>query len=191
MLRLPDVKEANVSGKKVFLRLDLDVPLDDGQILDDSRLLGGMETLNCLLKNGAMVLIAGHLGRPADQFEKRFSLTPIAEWFSAKLEVNSSKFRIDEFDAWKIGESITLLENLRFFKEEGHNDPVFSEKLAKLAEIYVNDSFAASHRSHASIVYSPVQTPTSKTVFTFSFLNSFNRAGNSPAKRFFQLTIRS
>ena len=165
MLKLPDVREANVQGKKVFLRLDLDVPIEyqisniKYQISDDSRLLGGMETLNYLLKNGAMVLIAGHLGRPADQFEKRFSLEPIAEWFSARLEVQSKKSKIGEFDAWKIGESITLLENLRFFKEEGHNDPVFSEKLAKLAEIYVNDAFAASHRSHASIVGVPKFLP--------------------------------
>lgn len=159
MLKLPDVKEASVQGKKVFLRLDLDVPLENGQILDDSRLLAGLPTIELLLKSKAKIIIAGHLGRPADQFEKRFSLKPIAEWFSAELEVNSSKFRIDEFDAWKIGESITLLENLRFFKEEGYNDSEFAKKLAKLAEIYVNDSFAASHRSHASIVGLPKLLP--------------------------------
>jgi len=151
MYKLPDLKTANVNGKKVFLRTDLDVPIENGQIGDDTRLLDGLDTLNYLLDNGAHVILAGHLGRPEGKDEK-LSLKPIADWFAQKFHSNAKEGKLGDFDGWQILNNLYLLENLRFHKEEEASDPVFSQKLASLTEIYVNDAFASSHRAHASVV---------------------------------------
>ena len=151
MINLPDLKTANVKAKKVFLRIDLDVPIEKGQIEDDTRLLDGFDSLNYLLDNGAHVILAGHLGRPEGKDEK-LSLKPIADWYAQKFHSTVKEGKLGDFDGWQILNNIYLLENLRFYKEEEANDPVFSQKLASLTEIYVNDAFASSHRNHSSIV---------------------------------------
>ncbi|MEK7450992.1 MAG: phosphoglycerate kinase [Patescibacteria group bacterium] len=163
-MQLPNLKDAKINGKRVFLRLDTDVPIEDGKIIDDSRLKAGLPTLEFLWKNGAKVIIAGKLGRPTGlNYEARIknhglSLKPVAEWFAKKLNnVHNSQFiihdsKLGEFEGWEIGQNIFLLENLRFYKGEETNDQIFARKLASLADIYVNDAFAVSHRNHASIV---------------------------------------
>ena len=160
MYKLPDLKTAQVKGKKVFLRTDIDVPLsENGQISDDTRLKDSLETLNPLLKNGALVILAGHLGRPEGE-EEDLSVEPIAKWYSRELKVQSENLKVIKINGlkgWVISENLTVLENLRFHKEEEENPStssgqVFSKKLASLADIYVNDAFASSHRAHASIV---------------------------------------
>ena len=162
MIKLPDLKTAQVEGKKVFLRTDIDVPLSQQTtnnkqqttIADDTRLGEGLETLNFLLKNGAIVILAGHLGRPQGE-EEDLSAEPIAEWYSRELRVKSENLKVIKINGlkgWEISENLTVLENLRFHKEEEENDQEFSKKLASLAQIYVNDSFASSHRVHASVV---------------------------------------
>ena len=175
-MKLPLLKQAKVSGKTFFLRADLDVPLSQQTtnnrqqttILDDSRLLSWMPTLEYLLENGAKVVIAGHLGRPEHvNHESRimnheFSLRPVAEWLYKKLEVRSQELevtKIGEFDGWRLSDNLFLLENLRFYKGEEENDKEFAKKLASFADIYVNDAFAASHRAHASIVGVPKYLP--------------------------------
>jgi len=151
-MQLPLLKDANVSGKNVFLRADLDVPLVNGKIEDDTRLMAAIPTIEYLLKQNCKIIIAGHLGRPKG-VNKSLSLEPIAHWFDLRFKINDLRFgKRGEFDGWKIGDSIFLLENLRFFEGEEKNDPEFSKKLAGLAEIYVNDAFAMTHRNHASIV---------------------------------------
>lgn len=150
MYKLPDLKTAQVEGKKVFLRTDLDVPIENGQIGDDTRLLDGLDTLNYLLDNSAHVILAGHLGRPEGKDEK-LSLKPIADWFAQKFHSNAKEGKLRDFDGWQILNNLYLLENLRFYREEETSDPVFSQKLANLTDVYVNDAFASSHRSHASI----------------------------------------
>jgi len=146
------LKEAGVKGKNIFLRVDLDVPLLNGKIQDDTRLLSAIETIDYLLKQNAKIVIAGHLGRP-EGVDESFSLKPVAEWFGTKYKVLNIKETMQGyFKGWEIGENIFLLENLRFNPGEEANDPEFSKKLADLADVYVNDAFAMCHRNHASIV---------------------------------------
>jgi phosphoglycerate kinase len=146
------LKDADVKGKRVFLRVDLDVPLLDGKIQDETRLSSTIETIDHLLQQNAKIVIAGHLGRP-EGVDEKFSLEPVAKWFGNKFSISNLQFsKRGEFDGWEIGPDIFLLENLRFNSGEETNDPDFSEKLAGLADIYVNDAFAMCHRNHASIV---------------------------------------
>ena len=163
MINLPDLKNADVRGKKVFLRTDIDVPLsENGQIADDTRLDESLGTLNFLLENGAHVILAGHLGRPQGR-ESNLTAQPIAKWYQNKLKIKSfdiaqdensklKMIKIGELDGWRISDKLFLLENLRFNSGEESNDPEFSRQLASLADIYVNDAFASSHRAHASVV---------------------------------------
>jgi phosphoglycerate kinase len=157
---LKSIKSANVKEKTVLLRADLDVPIQSSiinhqsSIADDTRLKAWFPTLNYLLEEGATVIIVGHLGRPAGK-DSKFSLEPIALWLNQKFKVQSSKLKIakvGEFVGWEITDKIFLVENIRFYEEEEKNDPQFAKKLAQLAQVFVNDAFASSHRAHASIV---------------------------------------
>lgn len=151
-MHLPKIPISAVKNKKIFLRLDLDVPLKGEKIEDEERLESGLETIHFLIKNGAEVLIAGHLGRPFGKDEK-FSLRPVAKWFAKKIgyyQIRPEKFNL--FHGWRITERISILENLRFYKGEEANNKTFAKELALLADTYINDAFAVSHRSHASIV---------------------------------------
>jgi phosphoglycerate kinase len=146
------LKETNVKDKKIFLRVDLDVPIIGGKIEDDTRLISTLSTIEYLLKQDAKIIIGGHLGRP-EGVDRKFTLEPVAKWFKTKFSISNFQFsKLGEFEGWEIGPSIFLLENLRFSGGEEKNDPEFSKKLASLAEIYVNDAFAMCHRNHASIV---------------------------------------
>lgn len=157
LYNLKDIKGVEVKGKKVFLRADVDVPIANGKIADDTRLKAWLPTFEYLLTNGARVFIGGHMGRPKFQSPKEneeFSLKPVAEWLKNQLELHHElkELNLQGLKAWEITEDVFLLENLRFYKEEEENDEEFSKKLASLGEIYVNDAFASSHRVHASIV---------------------------------------
>lgn len=150
---LRSVKEADVKDKIVLLRADLDVPIKNSTILDDSRLKAWFKTFEYLLENQTQIIIAGHLGRPDGKSEK-LSLLPVVSWLKRKLRL-TKKLELcekDGFSGWELTDDIFFLENLRFFKEEEENNPQFAQKLASLAQIYVNDAFASSHRAHASIV---------------------------------------
>ncbi len=148
---LKNVKDIEVKGKNVFLRVDLDVPIKNGNIEDTTRLDGWFETFEYLIRNGAKVILAGHLGRPSGK-DQKLTLLPIVNYICQKINSNSEKTTIGEFEGWKLAENVFVLENLRFFKQEEENEIEFSKKLAGLADIYVNDAFASSHREHASIV---------------------------------------
>jgi phosphoglycerate kinase len=139
------------SGKTALLRVDSDVDLVSGKITDDTRLRSSLPTIEFLLKRGLEITIIGHLGRP-ERGEKKFTLAPIAIWFGNRLKGKAVKTTVGKFDAWKINDHVTLLENIRYFAEEEENDKNFSRELALLGDIYVNDAFAVSHRAHASIV---------------------------------------
>ncbi len=142
---------ANLTGKTVLLRIDTDVDLEGPKILDDTRLTSSIPTLKLLLQKGAEVNIVGHLGRPKGE-DTKLTLEPIAKWFGGKLEGKIEPIAIGRFKAWKITDRVSLIENIRFFKEEEEGDSEFSRELALLGDIYVNDAFAVSHRNHASIV---------------------------------------
>ena len=154
------VKDLNVSGKRVFVRVDYNVPLEekDGRmvITDATRIVETLPTLRLLLGQGGKLILAAHLGRPKGKPEPSMSLRPVAEQLANLLhtEVNFVDDCIGEKVDRVVGAmapgQVVLLENVRFYKEEEANDPAFAEKLAKVADVYVNDAFGAAHRAHAS-----------------------------------------
>lgn len=155
---LPDVRKIDVKGKRIFFRADLDIPLEKTEngfeIEDDTRLLASLPTLNFLLENNAKVIVAGHLDRPEGKDPSK-SLRPVADWLSKNLKFqisNPKSQKIGDFDGWVLSENLSLLENLRFYKEEEKNDLEFSQKLSSLSDIFVNDAFAMCHREHSSVV---------------------------------------
>lgn len=145
------IQDTDVKNKKVFVRCDFDVTLEGHRITDDTRLISCISTIEYLLENGAEVITAGHLGRPEGKDEK-YTVLPVVKWFAKQFwsEAEVEEITLGEFNAWKVKKNLTVLENLRFYKEEEANDPVFSKKLADLADIYVNEAFGSSHRKHAS-----------------------------------------
>jgi phosphoglycerate kinase len=152
------VRDIDVTGKRVFLRVDFNVPLEDGKVTDDTRIRAALPTLRYLLGHGARVILASHLGRPDGKVQDGLRLRPVAERLSQLLgrnvPVTGDALGIGTVDAVKRlrnGEAL-LLENLRFHAEEERNDPKFAQQLADYAEIYVNDAFGTAHRAHASTV---------------------------------------
>ncbi|MDC0441768.1 phosphoglycerate kinase [Candidatus Pelagibacter ubique] len=149
--------ETNLNQKKVLLRLDLNVPLDNGKITDTTRIDKILPTINFLLKNEAKIIILSHVGRPKGKVVSELSLKPICEDLKNKLNENIRLIskNIKEINSNDLfneqDEKIVTLENLRFYEEEEKNDSSFAKHLASLADIYVNDAFSCSHRAHASI----------------------------------------
>ena len=151
------IEDIDVSGKKVLVRCDFNVPQDEnGKITSDKRIVASLPTIEYLLKNGAAVILCSHLGRPKGEFNMKYSLAPVAKRLSELLgrPVAMAKDVVGEdakarAAALKPGE-VLLLENVRFHKEEEKNDPAYAKELASMAEIYVNDAFGTSHRAHAS-----------------------------------------
>ena len=157
-MELKSIDEIPLQGKKIFLRVDFNVPLGaDGKVTDDTRIRAALPTLEHALGQKARVILASHLGRPKGKPEAQYSLKPVAARLSELLrrEVKLAPDCIGPEVEKNVAEmnpgDILLLENLRFHKEEEKNDPVFSQALARLAEVYVNDAFAVSHRAHASV----------------------------------------
>ena len=151
------IEKLDLGGRRVFLRADLNAPLEQGAISDDTRLRGVVPTIRYALEHGASVVLASHLGRPKGATEPKYSLKPVAERLSALLamEVPLAPDCVGpETEALAHGLAagqVLLLENLRFHPEEEANDDGFAQRLAALADVYVNDAFAAAHRAHASI----------------------------------------
>ncbi len=153
------VKDIDVAGKKVLVRVDFNVPLNDKkEVTDETRIVAALPTIEYLKKQNAKVILCSHLGRPKGEFKPEFSLKPVALRLEQRLGC-SVTFASDvvgdnakaAVDAMQDGD-IVLLENVRFHKEETANDPEFSRKLASFADIFVNDAFGTAHRAHASTV---------------------------------------
>jgi phosphoglycerate kinase len=152
------VRDVDVSGKRVFVRVDFNVPLEDGRVADDARIRASMPTILHLLGQGASVVLASHLGRPDGKVQDGLRLRPVAERLTQLLgrtvPVTGDALGAGTNDAvrrLRPGELI-LLENLRFHAEEEQNDPDFAAALAGYADLYVNDAFGTAHRAHASTV---------------------------------------
>ncbi len=150
------IRDLDAAGKRVFVRVDFNVPLEDGKITDDSRIVAALPTIKSLLAQGAIVILASHLGRPDGKVQDSMRLRPVAERLSQLLKmpvpVTGDALGVGTEDAikrLKPGECI-LLENLRFHAEEEKNDPEFARALASYADVYVNDAFGTAHRAHAS-----------------------------------------
>lgn len=150
------VKDIDVAGKRVLVRVDFNVPMENGVITNDKRVVAALPTIQYLIDNKARVILASHLGRPKDGPDDSMRLAPVAECLSKHIgkpvkalsdcigdEVKAEVMKMQDGD-------VVMLENVRFYKEETKNEPGFVAKLAELAELYVNDAFGSAHRAHAS-----------------------------------------
>ncbi|MBE6066423.1 MAG: phosphoglycerate kinase [Clostridium lundense] len=154
------IEDIDVRGKRVLVRCDFNVPIKDGNITDENRLLGALPTIKYLMNNGAKVILCSHMGKPKGEVKKELSLEPVAKRLSELLN-SEVKFAADDtvvgenakrsVSEMKDGE-IVLLENTRFRKEETKNEEGFSRELASLADVFVNDAFGTAHRAHSSTV---------------------------------------
>ena len=154
---LANLSETDLTGKRVLVRADFNVPLDDsGQISDDTRIRAALPTIQDLTKKGAKVILCSHMGRPKGQVKENLRLTPVAKRLSELLgqEVKMCDDCVGDSVTATIGEmnngDVVLLENLRFHAEEENNDSEFAKQLAANADLYVNDAFGTAHRAHAS-----------------------------------------
>ena len=155
---LSDLEDLWFDGKRVLVRVDFNVSINNGAVGEDYRIRMSLPTIEYLTKRGAKVILASHLGRP-EGHDLQYSLAPVAKRLSDIVGKSKSPIRFasdcigmavqHEINKMNKGD-ILLLENLRFYKEEELNDPEFSKKLAALADIYVNDAFSTSHRKHSS-----------------------------------------
>lgn len=143
------VRDLDVRGRKVLVRVDFNVPLNDGRVADDTRLRASVPTIKLLCEGGARVILVSHLGRPDGKSNPQYSLKPVAPAFAALLG-HPVRFVADWSPPELKDGEVALLENVRFRAEEEANDAAFAKQLASLAELYVNDAFGTAHRAHAS-----------------------------------------
>ncbi len=154
------LRDFAVSGKRVFIRVDFNVPMKNGVITDDTRITSSLPTIQHVLDHGGTAILASHLGRPKGEPTPEFSLKPVAARLGELLKrqvtfaddcIGHAAIRAVEEAHAPGGSKLVLLENLRFHAEEEQNDPAFAEELASFADVYIDDAFGASHRSHASV----------------------------------------
>lgn len=184
------IQEIDVAGKRVFVRVDYNLPMDEqGKITDDNRIQQTLDLIAYLQDRQAKIILASHLGRPKQGYEKRFSLAPVAEYLSGLLgeKVAFASDCIgpvvnDQVAAMENGD-ILMLENLRFHKEEKSNDPGFARKLADLCDVYVNNAFAVSHRDQASVTGMVAHVPETAAGFLLEReMNAYSDAFENPKK---------
>ncbi len=185
------IEDIDVSGKKVLVRCDFNVPLDENKnITDETRINAALPTIKYLLEHKAAVILCSHLGRPKGEFNMKYSLAPVAKRLSEKLgfEVKLAKDVIGP-DAKKLaaevkpGEAV-LLENVRFHAEEEKNDPAFAKELASMADIYVSDAFGTVHRAHASTAGVAQYLPAVAGFLIGKELNFLGKAVTDPERPF-------
>ena len=185
------VRDIEVSGKKVLVRCDFNVPQDEnGNITDNRRVVGALDTIRYLVDHGAKVILCSHLGRPKGEFKKEFSLAPVQKELEKLLgkEVKLAEDIIGEsakaLTANMNAGDIVLLENIRFDAREEKNDPEFAKELASLAEIYVNDAFGTAHRAHASTAGVADYLPAVSGFLIEKELKFLGEAVSNPARPF-------
>jgi phosphoglycerate kinase len=190
-----NIASVDVNGKKVFIRVDFNVPIEDGKITDDRRIRAALPTIQSVISRGGRAILASHLGRPEGKgFEAEFSLAPVAKRLSellAKPVAFPSNDCIDEKAAAGVAAlqngQVLLLDNVRFHKAEKKGDPAFAEKLAHGADVYVNDAFGTCHRAEASMVAVPKSLGNKPKVVGFLVekeIKYLSGAISAPAKPF-------
>jgi phosphoglycerate kinase len=185
------IKDLNISGKRVFIRVDFNVPLDENMnITDDRRIRSTLATINYAIDEGSKIILASHLGSPKGKFDKRYTLASIARRLQRliKKEVtfvpNCIGPEVEKIVSEMSDGDIVLLENLRFNPEEEANSDQFSKSLAKLADFYVNDAFGATHRHHASIVGIPKLLPSAAGFLLQKEIDYLQGVVNHPVRPF-------
>jgi phosphoglycerate kinase len=181
-------EDASVGGRRVLVREDLNVPLKDGRVQDDTRIRAALPTIRNLVGRRARVIVVSHLGRPKGKRDQSLSLQPVADRLAEALEMHVH-FATDcigepaELAAAGLRDGeVLLLENVRFHPEEEANDAGFAQQLAALADLYVNDAFAASHRAHASVVGVADHLPAYAGALMLSELQALHRALDDPRR---------
>jgi phosphoglycerate kinase len=184
------VRDVEVAGKKVFVRVDFNVPLENGQITDDTRIRETLPTIKYLVDKGAKVILASHLGRPKGQVAEDLRLTPVASKLSELLGKPVAKADEAIGDAVKAKVAalndgdVLLLENVRFYAGEEKNDPELAKAFAELADLYVNDAFGAAHRAHASTEGIAHYLPAVSGLLMEKELDVLGKALNNPERPF-------
>ncbi|WP_442602033.1 phosphoglycerate kinase [Paenibacillus sp. KN14-4R] len=184
------VRDVEVSGKKVFMRVDFNVPLEDGKITDDKRIRETLPTIQYLIERGAKVILASHMGRPNGEVVEKLRLTPAAVRLSELLgkPVIKADEAIGETVKAQIAEmkdgDVLLLENVRFYAGEEKNDPELAKAFAELADLYVNDAFGAAHRAHASTEGIAHHLPAVSGLLMEKELDVLGKALNNPERPF-------
>jgi len=189
--RKKTIRDIEVQGKRVLVRADLNVPLnEDGSIADDTRIRASLPTIRYLCERGARVILCSHLDRPQGVVVERLRLALVANRLSLLLDRPVLALQdcigpeVESAVAGMNAGDIVLLENLRFHPEERADDPAFAESLASLADLYVNDAFAASHRSHASIVGVPEHLQAVAGLLLAKEIDTFTRILENPDRPF-------
>ncbi|MDD5634744.1 MAG: phosphoglycerate kinase [Candidatus Omnitrophica bacterium] len=185
------LKDVQLKGKRVLMRADFNVPLDDKRnITDDSRIVAALPSIKYVLENGGKLILMSHLGRPDGDYDPEFTLGPVAERLSTLLKKDVKKLDdcvgedVEEaVNAMKEGDVI-ILENLRFHKEETKNEPVFAKKLASLGDVFVEDAFGTCHRAHASTVGVTQYLPSVAGFLVQKEIEYFEKVTKDPDKPF-------
>lgn len=191
MLNKKTIEDIDVAGKRVLVRCDFNVPLDENKcITDDKRIVESLPTIKYLLREKARVILASHLGRPKGEFNMKYSLSPVAARLSELIgmEVKMASDVVGESAkalAASVGQGqAVLLENVRFHKEEEKNDPAFAKELASMADIFVNDAFGTAHRAHASTAGVANYLPAVCGYLIQKEINVMGKALSNPARPF-------
>ncbi|MCG8515389.1 MAG: phosphoglycerate kinase [Halanaerobiales bacterium] len=184
------LKDFNFKGKKTLVRVDFNVPLEEGKITDDTRIRAALPTIEYLTRQGARVILMSHLGRPKGQVVDSLRLDPVAERLANLLNQEVSK--VDKCVGKGVKETVAklrdgevlVLENTRFYPEEKANDPEFSKRLAELADVFVSDAFGAAHRAHASTVGVTAYLPSVAGFLMQRELDALGQVMENPEKPF-------
>ena len=191
MLNKKNIRDMDIKGKKVLVRADFNVPIDEnGRITDDRRIREAIPTISYLRENKARIILMSHLGRPKGKFNEKYSLKPVSERLSEML---NTKVRLADdvigdkvrkmAESLKEGE-VMLLENVRFYEEEEKNDKEFSRKLSALGDVFVNDAFGTAHRAHASTAGVAEYLPSAIGFLIKKELDIMGKALSSPERPF-------
>ncbi len=184
------IRDLEISGKRVLIRVDFNVPMDEsGNITDDLRITSVLDTIEYAISRKARVILCSHMGRPKGKRVERFSLAPVARHLGELLEKEVAFApdcigeEVEEMVAALQDGEVLLLENLRFHSEEQENDPAFAQALARLADVYINNAFAVSHRAHASVVGVPGYVAEKAAGFLLEKeLDYFHRSVDNPVR---------